>query len=374
MTKDRIAKTLEQKIHDLDSHLYILRESRQGLSESDSHLKAMAAELRTLVCSSSGTEGLLWRLVDELGVDDRMLLHVPEKLRRDHLKAQGLKFYLDPIKRGGKGNPKLPPDQYHLKYVIKECESVFAGGKPLTYEYLIRAVAQQMGSAHEDDGLEPALVELQSILTEGLATIIHILCEVTDLTLEIGERVLETAERTLAFKRTHHKNDYGNVSITLRLRVKQQLASRIPLILFRSYVSGVEILCSGSPAGLSFQVKKHGKDVCDLIANYPKDWTPGGEAVFIFSYCSKTQQARTVTNGQIHKIVDLEGFGWLHASDVTLEQNNIDFVDLVEKQFVLTYEKLLSQEDAKGLYELPANAYGLWKFNHELEGESPFPD
>lgn len=374
MRKGRFAKTLEQKLQDLDSHLYLLRESRQGLSESSSHLKAIATELRALICFSSDTEGLLWRLVDELGVDDRIFLHVPGKLRRDHPMAQGLKFYIVPVQRGGKGHPKLPPDQHSLKYIVKECESVFAGGKPLTYEYLIKAVAQQMGSAHEADGLEPALVELKSVLAKGPATIIHLLCMITELTLEVGERVLDLAEKKLGFHRTYHKHDYGNVSIALRLRVKQQLAGRIPLILFHSYVSDVEILCSASPAGLSFTIKKQGKEIKDLTANYPADWTPGAEAVFILSYCSKTKQVRTITNGQSHETVNLQGLGCLHASDLMLEQNNVDYIDFVEKQFLLTYDRLLSPEDSEGLYKLPPNAYGLWKFSHELESQSPFPD
>ena len=288
MRKGRIEKTLEHKLQDLDSHLYLLRESRQGLSENNSHLKAMAAELRTIICFSSDTEGLLWRLVDELDVDDHIFLHIPGKLRRDHPMTQGLKFYIIPIQRGGKGHPKLTPGQHSLKYVVKECESVFAGGKPLTSEYLIKAVAQQMGSAHEADGLEPALVELKSVLAKGPATIIRLLCMITELTLEVGERVLEKVEKKLGFQRAYHKHDYGNVSIALRIRVKQQLAGRIPLIVFHSYVSDVEILCSASPTGLSFSLKKQDKDIKDLTANYPADWTPGAEAVFIFSYCSKT--------------------------------------------------------------------------------------
>ena len=105
MKQPRIPKTLEDKIGDLDSHLFLLREHRQGLSESRSHLKGMAAELRTLICYSSGTEGLLWRLVDELNVDDRLFLHIPGRLRRDHPLAQGLQFYIVPIQREGNGPP-----------------------------------------------------------------------------------------------------------------------------------------------------------------------------------------------------------------------------------------------------------------------------
>jgi hypothetical protein len=76
----RIPKTLSQKLDDLDAHLFIIRDHLSKLNESSSHLKILSAELRTLVCRSSGTEGLLWRLVDELKIDDRIFLHVPGDL------------------------------------------------------------------------------------------------------------------------------------------------------------------------------------------------------------------------------------------------------------------------------------------------------
>jgi hypothetical protein len=62
----RIPKTLEQKLADLDAHLFLLREHRSGLRESVAHLKDISAELRALICFSSNREGLLWRLADEL--------------------------------------------------------------------------------------------------------------------------------------------------------------------------------------------------------------------------------------------------------------------------------------------------------------------
>ncbi len=374
MRTDRIAKTLNEKVQDLDSYLYLLREHRLCLSESRSHLKDIAAELRALVCSSARTEGLLWRLVDELKVDDRIFVHAPGKLRRNHPMAQGLKFYAIPIMRGGKGNPKLPPANQSFKHIIKNCESIFADGKPLTYEYLIKAIAQQMGSAHEDDGLEPVLAELRSIILNGLESFVQALYFVTDYTLEVGERVLDDAEKKLGFKRTQHKYNYGDVSLILRLRIKQQLAGRVPLVVFHSYVSDAEISCYAGPSGVSFAIKKKGQEIDDITAKYPPEWQPGAEAVFILSYCSSKKQARTITNNCSSKVVNVDELGWLHASDMILEHNNTKHIDIVEKKFLLSYERLLSSEDAKGLYDLPSNGYGLWKYSNELENQSPFPE
>jgi len=374
MRKGRTPKTLRQKLEDLDCHLYLLRQHRRGLSETRSHLKGIAAELRTLVCFSSGTEGLLWRLVDELQIDDRIFLHVAGKLQKDHPLARGLTFYYMPVLRGGQGDPRLPPDHYSLRYVVKESEPLLAGGNPLTYEYLIKAVSQQMGSAHEADGLEPALVQLKPLIEAADGRFIPPLLTVTELTLEIGERILNAATERGAFKRVSHTHVYGNVSIVLRLRVKQHLAGRIKLLVLRSFVSEISVVCSASPAGISFTVMKGSREIKDILAQYPVDWSPGAEGVFIFSYCSRTQEARTLTHRGCSEVVKMPDVGWLHASDLTLEQNNVGFKDFVEKSYVWTYERLVSVKDAEDLYELPANVQGLSKFNYELEGRSPFPD
>lgn len=366
-------KPLEQKLSDLDAHLFLLREHWHGLAESADHLKVISAELRALVCYSSYTEGLMWRLADELKIDDGIFLHVPGKLIPDHPLAKGLHFAFVPIQRGGKGDPKLPPDHYSLKYIIKDCEALTVKGKPVTHEYLIKAIAQQMGTAHEDEGLEPALVDLKSILINGIEPFEKVLAADAELTLEIGERILEHAEQHQGFKRQHHAHDYGNVSIALRLRMKQLLDERIPLVSFRSYTSDVDIVCSASPIGVNFALFKQSKTVGELLSTYPNDWEAGHDAVFVFSYCSRTRQTRTITNGVAHE-VDSVDLGWLHASDLCREQVDVEFDDFMEKQFVLTYARLLSSEDCQGLYELPPNGHGLWIHSDELEKQGAFPE
>lgn len=372
--KDRIPKTLNQKLYDLDGHLFLLRQHLQGLRENPIHLKIISAELRVLVCSSSGTKGLLWRLVDELGINEKIFLHVPGKFKRDHPLSKGLQLALVPIQRGGKGDPRLHPSYYPLRYVIEDCEALIVKGNPLSHDYLIKAISQQMGTAHEDDGLEPALVDLKSIFINGVEPFIPVLATDAELTLEIGERVLEHAEKHLGFKREHHKQHYGDVSIVLRLRIKQLLAGRIPLIVFRSYVSDVDIECAAGPVGVIFSFKKHGKHIGELLSTYPKDWKPGHDGVFVFSYCSKGRRARVITNGEAHTIADSFDLGWLHAADLQLEQNNVQHIDFVEKQFLLTYERLLSSNDSQGLHELPPDGYGLWKFHDDIKDKGEFPE
>ena len=374
--KTRIPKSLEQNLHDLDAHLFSLREHLHKLGDSPSHLKDLSAQLRLLVCTTGRirTEGLLFRLVNELKIDDKIFLHVPGKLKQDHPLAKGLQFSIVPIQRGGKGDPRLPSDYYSLKEIINDTEALVIGGEPLTHEYLIKAVSQQMGTAHEDEGLEPALVQLKSIVVSGVEPYLPVLATDAELTLEIGERVLEAAVEQSDFKRRFHEHNQGNISIAARLRIKQHVAGRIPLFRFHSYVSDVSISAQAGASGISFSLSKHGSEVAELGSKYPSNWVPGNDAVFVFSYCSRTRQARTITNDNAADITDDCDIGLVHAGDLVLEEIDVDHIDFVEKYFLLAYEKLLSTQDSKGLFELPPNGYGLWKPGEEIEKQGAFPE
>jgi len=185
----------------LDDHLYLLRHNVLCLQKDDAHLKAVAAELRVLVCFSSGTEGLLWRMVESMNVSDAVELQLAGNIDGSHPLAKGLTFAFVPIQRAGLGPPELPPRSYSLRKVIKRCEAIFVTGKGLTHEYLIKAIAEQMGSAHEADALELPLVTLRQMFITGTQPYVSILALVSELALEVGERVLSKAEGSLGFKR-----------------------------------------------------------------------------------------------------------------------------------------------------------------------------
>jgi len=200
--KNRIPKTLDRKLRDLDDHLYFLKESLVKLSNGDdAYLKSLAVELRVLVCKVSGTEGLLWRVIDELHLHDAVHVHLAGNLDRDHPLAKGLQFLFVPIFRTGQGDPRLSPAHYSLKGIIKECEALVVSGDGYTHENLIRAVAEQMGSAHEDEGVEPYLIELSGTVISDQAALNSVLMSEADLVLEVGERVLTETEQNIGFER-----------------------------------------------------------------------------------------------------------------------------------------------------------------------------
>jgi hypothetical protein len=371
--RNRNPKPLQQKLQDLDAHLFLLREHLHKLRESQSHLKVIAAELRTLVCRSSGTDGLLLRLSKELGVSDEVALHLPGNLIQDHPLVQGLQFLLVPIFRAGKGDPRLVPDNYSLQHIIREGEAVVALGKPLTHEYLIKAVAQQMGSAHEDEGLEPALTQLSGVFINGVEPYVGVLATDAELSLEVGERVLETAETEHAFARSSHSQDYGNVSIVVRVHRKLHVGSRVLLLRFQSHISAVTILVFATSTGILFRLEKRGREIAELVAAYPDNVELGADSIAVLSYCSRTGEARTLTadGPAIPQVIRL---GWLHAAELELEEVCDTHKEILEQRFVLTFQRLLSSRDVREILDLPPDGYGLWKPHSELDARGPFPE
>ena len=200
----RIPKTFTKKLRDLEDHLFLLHEALSMLvSGQTAFFKSLAAELRVLVCFSSRTEGLLWRLVDELNIPNPVHVHLAGNIKRDHPLAKKLNFAFVPVLRAGLGDPRLPPALYSLRNIIKDCEALYISGRGITHEDLIKAVAQQMGSAHEDEGVESYLVELSDVLLSNQQPLVQVLTSDASLVLEVGDRVLNHAQGTLSYQRKH---------------------------------------------------------------------------------------------------------------------------------------------------------------------------
>lgn len=195
MRRNRIEKTATRKLADLEDHLFLLNQHLSNLNNDLAYIKAVAAELRVLICKASGTEGLLWRLVDEYGVSDAVRLHVVGNLNPDHPMAQGINFSMIRISRPNPALEAMLPSRLCIfRMIIKECEAVYSLGESYTYERIIRAIAEQMGSAHEDNGIEPPVAEIEKILINGLRPYVSILRLIGEITAEIGERVIAAAE------------------------------------------------------------------------------------------------------------------------------------------------------------------------------------
>lgn len=202
--RNRLQKTQDRKLRDLDDHLHFLKEALVKVANGDdAYLKHLATELRVLVCKSSGTEGLLWRIIDLLSEkeQDAVHVHLTGKLNREHPIGKLATFTFSPIFRAGHGDPRIPARRYSLKGIIKESEALVVSGIGYTHEKLIRAVAEQMGSAHEDEGAESYLVELDRMSISNSSILTTLLLNDAELVLGVGDRVLDSALKKFNFVR-----------------------------------------------------------------------------------------------------------------------------------------------------------------------------
>jgi len=279
----RIPKPQARKLADLEDHLYLLRGHLRGLRDDAAHIKALATELRTLICRSSGTEGLLWRLVDHYAVSDEVHLHVAGRVNPDHPLARGLSFAVAIIQRPTPQlEPKLPSAIYSFREIIKECEAVWTlGMKSYTHEQLIRAVAEQVGSAHEDEGIEPGISAIEDILINGVAPYVSILAVSAELTLEVAERVLEQAEATGGYQRRRFSIP---ITMSLHMRLRELPAGSVLIATVVSAVTGVVVSVSLAPGSILFSVTKRGIALYQLATPIPESLAIGQDAVFCLSY------------------------------------------------------------------------------------------
>lgn len=349
----RFPRSLEEKLRALDDHLFLLRTELEGLREGEpAHLKVIAAELRTLVCHS-WVEGLLWRLADELNVSDDVFLCEGARINRDHPLARSLQFFGGRNFRGERGPDWLPRVRESLRYVFKTWEAIYVpsvSDVEITHEYLIKAVAQQIGSAHEDDGIEPILSRLREVLVSGTESYAHVLVFDADLTLQIGERILDAAESQRAYRRRDGASPAGELTLVVRLGVRETLAARIQIITARSLISEVEIRITLGPRGIGLTAKKRGVDKCHLELPYP-DVTD--DFIFAICYSSRLRSVRVLLNDAEQRPVFECDLGWLEAQEIEFVEFGEHVTHFLLHWGFMSYSRLLSRRDCREILRIP---------------------
>jgi hypothetical protein len=370
--KDRSSRTPRSQqdlLQALDDHQYILRNELYGLRQDRAHIKTLASELRTLVCISSGTEGLLWRLADDLKVSDAIELQVAASVNRDHPLNRGRSIWQLPFSRPGQGPPGTPPACYRLRDVIKTCEAIYVAqvhDRVFTHELLIKAIAEQMGGAHEDPGLEHALVALKGFLVNNTELYFKVLAFDAELTLQIIERVLDCAEQLQIFRRARRPADHGDITLCVRFSRIEMLAGRVPLFTMKSEISEAAITCSANPQSALFTLMKRGEIIAELYAPDPPGSPRGADAMFTLQYSSRDRRARTITNDQANGDPMTCDMGWLDAKEMLPEPHS-GFEDFVILRCIVPYERLLSPKECGELLRVSPDG-------RELRDENPSND
>lgn len=185
-----IPKSPEQKLSALEDHLHLLHLTLGQLTSGDpAHLRALAGQLRALVCMSAGLSGLLWRLRDELAVDDTVHIRYPGKVDKTKLYARG-GVHVQTL-TDVEVLHAVPRQGWALREHIREHEACFVDGTSLTHEALISRLANEAGTAHEADGISKDIAKLNSIRMGDTQSYFQVLATDARLVLEVGERIIQ---------------------------------------------------------------------------------------------------------------------------------------------------------------------------------------
>jgi len=189
-----IEKTTVQLVSALEDHLYLLSRTLRDLAEGDAgHMRQLATQLRALICKSSGLPGLLWRMCEELNVDDSVQIRSAEGINIEHPLTQGLQFAFVSTRADGSGPADVPLAPISLKHYIQGHEAFFIDGESISHEHLINRLANETGTAHEADGISRSIAKLNSFSVGDIQAYFAVVNEDAVLTLEVGERIVEKA-------------------------------------------------------------------------------------------------------------------------------------------------------------------------------------
>jgi hypothetical protein len=226
-----------------------------------------------------------------------------------------------------------------------------------------------MGGSHKSEGLDYDVVRLGKILINQREIYFRVLEFDAELALQVGERVLDYAEKNRGYRRASRPADKGDVSLVVRFNLKDHLASRIHLVTLRSEISEVQISCYAGPQSAVFLVSKRGQTVSELKTPYPKKWELEEDAVFVFSYSSKTRKARTITNDLANATTDCD-LGWVDAREMGPPSTN-DPSPLVGVRWVMVYERLIRSKEGGEMSRLSPDGRELFLTKPP---SGPFPE
>lgn len=178
----------------LEDHLYLLQRTLADLAAGDAaHLRQLAAQLRALVCTSSSMPGLLWRLRDELHVNDGVSIRYPGRIDTNNPITRGMLFGAALVRADGSGLSAISPETWSLHEHIHVHEAVFVDGFSITHEHLISRLANETGVAHEAHGVSKEIAKLNSVRYGDVQPYFSVLDEDARLVLEVGERITSAA-------------------------------------------------------------------------------------------------------------------------------------------------------------------------------------
>lgn len=350
--KSRILKSNVRNIKDLDDNLFLVRRQLDGLRNDPAYFKVLVAALRTLICTSSGTEGLLWRVAENLDVSDRMRIHGFGGFNLDSPQARGLRLAVGPVFRLGEGPPGMPEADVSLREFVKDSEGIFFAGKGITWEQMIKIWAQQMGLSHESEDVDPALVALHQFPISILA-LQQALVTITEFAIEIGERVLACAETDHRYVRAV-RSGHGDMSIFAVLEPLQQPVGEFPIFSMRCPLVEATITCSVLPTQVKYVVQRGNHTIGEFGLPFPNS---GRAAIYVLQYSSNMRQTGMSMTDLIGEDSETKpsrcNIGWIEALEVRSPEVFEFPTDIVFNHGIGLHKNWLGPSDFRDLFQFP---------------------
>ena len=312
---NRVQRSLNHVVNALDDNLFLIRRQLEGRRDDPAYFKILVSALRTLVCMSSRTEGLVWRLADELKVSDSMRIHCVRRVNKDSPQARGLWLDVMTVARLGEGPKGMPVADVNLKEFIKTCDAVFFAGNGYSWEEMIKMWSQQLGLSHESEGVDRPLAVLHQFpLFVGILQ--QALIRLTELVIEVEERLLACAETDHRYVRTE-RSGHGDLTVLSVLDILQQPIGKFPVFTMSCPLAGATISCTVLPSCVSYAVQRSGRTIGEVQVPFPSS---GCAAIYALRYSSNRKQISMCMTDLIADESETESsqcdIGWIEGIEI----------------------------------------------------------
>lgn len=190
--KKQVPKSPSHLLNALEDHLATLASMLIGLQSGDAaYVKDIATKLRLLICGSSGQQGFLWDLMEEVGGSDVLQMR-HGKIDLSNPLTRGMAVFDTYRFVNAQGTP-FPLENVSLREHVADHEVAFVEGVSLTCKDLIKEMAEHSGTAHETPGVSRQMAKANAFRIGDVQPYIPMIDRVARWTLAVGESVLESA-------------------------------------------------------------------------------------------------------------------------------------------------------------------------------------
>ncbi len=187
MKKKRVKKTPQGMVRDCETHLRFLLDACQLYRGGDEdRFKQVAAELRVLACNTRSNKPLLLDLMEAHGFTYEVPLPQggPPVIEPSH------DLVVDP-ERPGLDNVEAVYRPVPLREFVNRGLAVYMRPWCYTHRTLTLAVAQQLGSSHEDESIEEPIAQMHCIRVGGDLSYVAVLIGFASVIVKAGLAFLQ---------------------------------------------------------------------------------------------------------------------------------------------------------------------------------------